>query len=127
MNTFFSNVVSKLDIKGYQTIYTDMGQNKIHNVINKFKDHPSIFKIKQRIQVKNKFTFSNCNPDIMKTINNLNILILSTIFLLNLLSQVIYYNDAIINCKFPDHLKKADILLLHIRKKKPPTRVTIDL
>ena len=121
MNEFFSNAVSKLDIKGYHTISMNMGQNKIQNVINKFRDHPSILNIKQRIQVNNKFIFTRCNPeDIMKTINNLNIhkpttfnnipvkLIVATSDICSpLISK--YYNDAIINCKFPEPLKMVDI------------------
>ena len=120
MNEFFSTAVSKLDITGYHTISTNMGENKIQNVINIFRDHPSILNIKQRIQVNNKFIFTRCNPkDIMKTINNLNIhkpttfnnipvkLIVATSDICSpLISK--YYN-AIINCKFPGPLKMADI------------------
>ena len=128
MNEFFSNAVSKLDIKGYHTISTNMGQNKIQNAINKFRDHPSILNIKQRIQVNNKFIFTRCNPeDIMKTINNLNIhksttfnnipvkLIVATS---DICSPPIstYYNDAIINCKFPEPLKMTDITPVYKKK-----------
>ena len=109
MNDFFSNAVSKLHIKGYHTISANMGQNKIHNAINKFRDHPSILKIKRRIHVNNKFVFSKCSPDdIKKIINNLNIhqpttfnnipvkLIVMTSYICSPLIAK-YYNDAIIN------------------------------
>ena len=55
-NGFFSDAVSKLGIKGYQTGLSNVGP-----------DHPSILKIKQRVQMKDTFTFSMTNVDeIMK-------------------------------------------------------------
>ena len=74
MNGFFSDAVSTLGIKGYQTGLSNVGADKINDVITKFKDHPSILKIKQRVQIKDTFTFSMTNVDeIMTEINNLNI------------------------------------------------------
>ena len=49
MNYFFSNAVSKFDIKGYKI--------GVSNIGTKFAEHPSILKIKQMIHTKNKFTF----------------------------------------------------------------------
>ena len=74
MNNFFSDAVSKLNIIGYQTEFSNTGHDKIYNSIQKFKEHPSILKIKQRIHINEKFTFPPCNAaDITMLINNLNI------------------------------------------------------
>ena len=47
MNDFFSKSVEKLCINGYQTSFTETGNDNIFNIINKFKNHPSILKIKK--------------------------------------------------------------------------------
>ena len=74
MNDFFSNAVSKLDIKGYKIGVSNIGPDKIYNTMTKFAEHPSILKIKQMIHTKNKFTFSMSNvADITTEINNLNV------------------------------------------------------
>ena len=76
MNEFFSNVVSKLGIKGYQNESSSIGHDqtpnlrhdKVDHAISKFKDHPSIIKIKERTKINEKFTFSMSNVDDIATI-----------------------------------------------------------
>ena len=125
MNGFFSDAVSTLGIKGYQTELANVGSDKINDVITNFKDHPSILKIKQRAQIKDTFTFSMTNVDeIMTEINNLNITKPTTFNNIPAKPTVetndIYspficriFNDSIINCTFPDSLKMADVTPVH--------------
>ena len=47
--------------------------NDIHQIIAKFKNHPSIFKIKEKMIPADKFSFVLCNYDDMnRMIRNLN-------------------------------------------------------
>ena len=41
MNDFFSNAVSKLDIKGYKIGVSNIGPDKIYNTMTKFAEHPN--------------------------------------------------------------------------------------
>ena len=57
MNGFFAKAVVNLDIIGYSTtgFFPDADTDKITNAINKFKDHPSIIKIKKKFTIMKKF------------------------------------------------------------------------
>ena len=58
MNDFFSNAVAELDIKGYDTDFSpNIVNDNISNIINKFKNHPSILSIKERVDITETFTF----------------------------------------------------------------------
>ena len=75
MNDFFANAVSDLNIQGYQTgqIDTNNDLNPIGEATNKFKDHPSILKIKENINIIEKFSFSETKEEEFKNeIKNLN-------------------------------------------------------
>ena len=125
MNEFFANAVSKLDIKGYVIESSYVGTDFIHNAINIFNNHPSILKIKERIQINNEFTFSPCNTtDVMALINNLNtnkpttynnipakLIVETSDICAPLISK--FYNDSIVNKIFPNSLKMADITPAH--------------
>ena len=126
MNDFFSNAVDKLNIKGYQTDNnSDIGNDNILNIINKFKYHPSILKIKERVEIKEKFSFTNCSEENIGTeIHNLNIdkpttfnnipakiLVENSDICSSFISKI--YNDSIQNSNFPVQLKKADITPAH--------------
>ena len=54
MNNFFSNAVKSLKIKGFKP---DDTVNDINKIVSKFKNHPSIIKIKQRIEINENFYF----------------------------------------------------------------------
>ena len=132
MNMFFSNVVKELDILGYEennTIATS--SDDIENVINKFKSHPSIIKIKENVQLNEIFSFPvSSEEEITEEIKNLNINKPTT--LNNIPSKVIVenndicspfiskiYNDSIIGGTFPELLKMADVTPAH--KKEDPS------
>ena len=122
MNDFFSNSVEKLNIKGYEiTSNYEMGNDNILNIINKFKNHPSILKIKERVNINDKFSFTNCtladidleihklNTNKPTTFNNIpaKILVENSDICSPFISKI--YNESILRSNFPLPLKKADI------------------
>ena len=59
---FFFLQLKNLDIKGYKNNYTPRDDaDYISNIIDKFKNHPSIVKIKENVKVKAKFSFTTVN------------------------------------------------------------------
>ena len=128
MNTFFSNAVQKLDIQGYHTNFSpNINLDKITNVVNKFKDHPSIVNIKEKVQESEKFSFSFSyinESDIASIINQLNtskpttfnnipvkILVDTNDIGSHFISKL--FNDAVLNREFPATLKMAEITPAH--------------
>ena len=126
MNDFFSDAVAKLDIEGYQTDFLpNVEDNNIINMINKFKNHPSIIKIKEKVEINETFSFSRCSVDnIEREIDKLNINKPTTFN--NIPAKILVengetcspfiskiYNDSIFSCKFPGPLKNADITPVH--------------
>ena len=125
-NDYFSNVVKDLNIEGYEIDYSFNSElGHISNVIDKFKNHPSIQKIKENVKIQSKFHFENVNtlvvekhissldkrkPTTFKNIptkilvENCNII---SPFITNLL------NDSKSNSEFPSALKIADITPTH--------------
>ena len=75
LNKFFINAVTNLNIKGFET--TEFIYNKesstINNIKDKFKNHPSILKIKENINIlpNDKFSFDTDNVDFEHKIINL--------------------------------------------------------
>ena len=122
MNRFFSNVVEKLNIRGYESeMVYDESLDSVENVISKFKNHPSIVKIKENIQIGVPFSFrlsneadmnemiKNLNPSKPTTFNNIPAKVL--IENKDIVSKYIckFYNESIENMNFPETLKNADI------------------
>jgi len=77
MNKFFITAASKLSIDGYHT----NDENNVHeststifNIIEQFKNHPGIHKIRNNICVNEKFSFNTMTSDqVENVIKNLNI------------------------------------------------------
>ena len=102
-----------------------MENGNISNIINKFKNHTSILKIKERVNIKKKFSFINCSTaEIESEINKLNIkkptthnnipakiLIENSDICSPFISKI--YNESIQKSNFPIPLKKADITPVH--------------
>ena len=122
MNTYFSNVVSLLDIKGYKSSYSyNTDTDEIQNCVNKFKSHPSIIKIKDKNNIDELFFFSIPSiPEIHDEIGNLNKNKPTTEN--NIPSKILrehrdicapfltkIYSDSVNTCIFPSALKHADI------------------
>ena len=126
MNEFFSNAVANLDIKGYQPDFSpNIVNDDIINIINKFSGHPSILKIKERVEITETFSFSRPSvEDIEKEIHKLNtnkpttfnnipakVLVESSKICSPFITKI--YNDSILSSNFPGPLKKADITPAH--------------
>ena len=127
MNKNFSNTVEKLGIQGYQaehfTYDNEIGQ--ISNIISKFREHPSIIKLREVLNNDLCFTFTPINEDIMQTkIKSLDKKkattfkgIPSKILAENydVISPFVanMYNESTIKMEFPDLLKLADITPIH--------------
>ena len=60
MNNFFSNAVKKLKIKSFKPDVNE-GLDNISKMVSKFKNHPSIIKIKQKINEQFSFPSSSLN------------------------------------------------------------------
>ena len=122
MNDFFSNVVEKMQIRGFNTEpilnnFTD----DVADCIHKFSKHPSIIRIKDNIQNDNRFIFSSVSGEILDDIiNNLNLKKPTTFN--NIPTKIIaeykdtysqyllhFYNIFIKESKFPTLMKQADI------------------
>ena len=74
MNNFFTIIVENLDIQGYNCNYRgDRNLDQISSIIDKFKDHPSILNIKERIYINEKICLVEISEnDITTAVNNLN-------------------------------------------------------
>ena len=126
MNDFFANSITHLRIRGYAAASSpDPTVDNISNIIATFKNHPSILKIKEKVQTMNKFSFSCvneklitdeiCSLDIRKptTFNNIPAKIL--VHCHNMCSSHLrhIFNKSVINRTFPTALKMADISPAH--------------
>ena len=131
LNKYFINVIENLDIEHYneetgiENKENNIGKNEIETIITKYENHPSILKIKEHIQVKEKFTFSKPTPkdleenlislDPKKTTveNNIptKILIDTKEITSGYLTNI--YHSSIDNQTFPLSLKKADVIPSH--------------
>ena len=126
MNDFFANSILHLNVRGYDAITSiNTTIDEISNIIVTFKKHPSILKIKERIQTTNTFSFSYINEQIIKDeicsldtrkptrFNNIpaKILVHSHDICSSHLRDI--FNNSIINRKFPSALKRADISPTH--------------
>ena len=60
MNIFFSNIVNNLYISGYKAGHFsyDDNQNHISNIICNYKDHPSIIRLREVINIEQRFHFT---------------------------------------------------------------------
>ena len=59
-NHFFTNAVENLNITGFVTDYSENPElDTISNIIERFKNHPSILKIKDNVKIETKFQFSS--------------------------------------------------------------------
>ena len=128
LNSFFINAVSNLNIPGFDTnefIYNN-DYSLIINIKDKFKNHPSILKIRENINISpdNKFSFDTSdNIDLEHKIYNLNdkaaspydipvkILKGSCDVVLPYLTEI--YKISCLNNDFPNPLKEAIITPVH--------------
>ena len=125
-NVFFSNVVKKLNIEGFETDYFfDPEIDNISNIIEKFKAHPSIIQIKENVKVEVKFEFSKVSEfEINKKLVSLNkkkpsthnniptrVLVENADIISPFITDI--YNDSVLRSEFPASLKFADVTPAH--------------
>ena len=131
MNDFFSNAVKKLEIKGYEEdVDTQNDTDTIENIIDKFKEHPSILKIKEMVKVTNVFSFSKAsnikilqeifrlNKNKPTTENNIPVKILVENAHICAPTLAKNYNDSVTEGNFPAELKSADMTPGHKKNEK---------
>ena len=126
-NLFFGNIIDTLGIKPYKegTQNTDSIDDPVLKAIFKYKNHPSIIKIKQHIPEPKTFSFHNVSKvEIEKQINLLDkskaqqqtdiptrIIKDNTDIFATYISQ--NFDFELKNSNFPDFLKNADIKPVH--------------
>ena len=127
MNDFFTNIVDKLEIEGFQTenFEYNFEIDHISNIIAKFKEHPSIHKIKETINILQHFSFSiSTEADIAANIKALDVK--KTTTFKNIPARILaencdiispyltkIFNDSKTNSTFPNNLKCAEITPAH--------------
>ena len=131
LNNFFIGAVEKLEIKPF--IIENINNSSIENLegkISKYKNHPSIIKIKENALIGNEFTFKDMSSlDLEREILKLDpkkanlqddiptkILIKTYDIISNYLSE--YYNKAKQEHKYPTSLKMADVIPIHKKNEK---------
>ena len=136
LNNYFIDVIENLEIEHYNEIMdnehigSNNGRKEIETIITKYKNHPSILKIKEHIKVTEKITFSKPTPndldvhlitlDPKKTAVENDIptkILIDTKEIANgFLTNI--YHKCIDNQTFPLSLKKADVIPSHKQLEK---------
>ena len=129
MNSFFSNAVKNLKIKGFKpddVVNEDL--DNISKIISKFKNHPSIIKIKQNIQINEIFSFSSSSlNEIENKIKDLNCKKPTTLNTIptkilidnrDISSKYIFkfYKESVHIGEFPNSMKMTEITPSHKKK-----------
>ena len=131
LNNYFIDVIENLEIEHYnetmdnEYIGSNNGRKEIETIVTKYKNHPSILKIKEHIKVTEKFTFSKPTPneldvhhislDPKKTAVENDILTKILIDTKEIANEYLTnnYHKCIDNQTFPLSLKKADVIPSH--------------
>ena len=124
LNLFFSNAVKSLNIAENTNITSRISDNlkdPVARAIEKFKTHPSVLIIKDKIFQGNKFSFTEvCQSEIEKEIKNLNVKkatthknippkVLKTRAMVTAETLQRLYNQALTTGEYPSNLKNADV------------------
>ena len=128
-NKHFSETVDKLNIFEWPSCESEYTEDQLTNIINKYKSHPSIKKIKSNYTIKQKFSFKPVTvKDIENVIKNISTnKVTGGEIPLNVLKQSGFtyamsrdcINDCLLKGLFPDSLKLVNITPVH--KKDEPT------
>ena len=127
MNLYFSFDVQDLAIDGYaeNLCSSSVNSDPISKIIVKFKDHPSILKIKERIIVKETFRLPTVNEKVISaeinslnkrkptSFNNIPIKLLMDTCDISSSYITTIYNNSITNSCYPSPLKWTDITPVH--------------
>ena len=131
-NSYFANIVESLDIQGFVTYdYSYQPElDYITNIINKFKNHPSIMKIKENIVITERFNFEPVDESVIydkidsldkrkpTTYNNIpaRILVENKDIISPFITKI--YNDSNRDSKFPNSLKSAEVTPVHKKEER---------
>ena len=131
-NQYFGHITDSLNLYEFPDVRVCEGRDDIDNIVYKFRNHPSIIKIKERYKVKENFSFRLATTEEIKAIIKdiptnkaaggeipVNILKKSNFSFDEL---IICVNYALINGKFPITLKNANVT--PVQKKEDPTDKT---
>ena len=137
-NTFFGNAVKMLNIESYEHFSFDEyflrtdteNEDPIKRAIEKYADHPSIKKIKEKIPIVSPFSFKETTlKSVMDEIENLNVSKSTPIESIpaKIIKDVkhsvgpkihIDFNKSVKNGIFPQNLKLADVTPLHKKENR---------
>ena len=131
-NKYFGHITDSLDLYEFPDVRVSEGRDDIDNIVYKFRNHPSIIKIKERYKVKENFSFRLATTEEIKAIIKdlptnkaaggempVNVLKKSNFSFDEL---TICVNYGLINGKFPITLKNVNVTPVH--KKDDPTDKT---
>ena len=126
-NSYFSNVVDNLNIERFSTCdYSYSPElDYISNIVEKFKKHPSIIKIKENVKIDSRFDFTSVDRSVISdkigsldkrkptTFNNIPtwLIVENKDIISPFVTEI--YNDASSKSNFPNSLKFADITPAH--------------
>ena len=131
-NDYFANIVGNLDVQGFLTC--DYSYNPeldyISNIIGKFKNHPSILKIKEIVKIDQPFKFLPVEESIIcdkidsldkrkpTTYNNIptRILVENKDIISPFITEM--YNESNRTSTFPNYLKLADVTPAHKKNER---------
>ena len=131
LNNFFVEAVENLDIEPFTIVNeNDISSENINEIAKNYELHPSIIKIKENVEIKEKFKFRNVKPeDIKDEIDKLNpkkasigidipakILMGNSDIICEPLSKKC--NNSKNNRKYPNSLKVADGIPVHKSNEK---------
>ena len=123
-NNYFSKVVDNLNIEGFERLFSNLNLI-ISNIIGKFKNHPSVQKVKENVNIEAKFHIGNVSESMVQiqisslnkkkatTFNNIPTRILvenSDIFSPFIID---IYNNSEAKLEFPPTSKLVDITPAH--------------
>ena len=130
LNNYFIEAVQSLEIEpvntgGGKEVQVENTDDVIENIVDKYKAHPSILKIKENIKVEKKFDFENITEDVVYSkLRSLDpkkacmeddipakILIGTNDIISSHLSKI--YNSSKNSQHFPTSLKNADLTPIH--------------
>ena len=129
LNNFFIESVENLEIEPYLTeSTTDILDENIQEIIDLYKDHPSIVKIKKNVEEGHSFSFKDTTPqDFEKEILKLDtkkatpsndiptkMIVLAHDIISNHLSD--QYNKSKNEQSYPDTLKLVDVAAVHKKR-----------
>ena len=134
-NQYFGHITDSLDLHEFPDGKVCEGLDDIDNIVYKFRNHPSIVKIKEQYKVKSNFSFRLATTEEIKAIirdiptnkaagNEIPVNALKkSNFSFDELTKCVNY--ALTNGKFPITLKNANVATVH--KKDDPTNKTVSV